>query len=215
MKWISDLAQRHKDEHIWIAGSGPSLDDYADNFLDDKLSITLHLAHLKYPNATYRHANEYDRVSWFKENRPEYLQTNCIFAFPFYKRTEREVNALLDIDNPNYYWFILRPLMPSEDVPRLLLETQVGRNIVFTDYGSCLHDAMFAAVMMGVAKISIIGCEHKARNGMEHFSVGEEHNWYRAKSTPYDIKGIEMQQGTELLISACAKLGVEVDWHVT
>ena len=74
MRLITDLHRKHKNKPIWIAGSGPSLDDYPDNFLDGKIAITLHLAYLKFPDTTYRLANEYDRVNWFKSNRPEYLK---------------------------------------------------------------------------------------------------------------------------------------------
>jgi len=61
---IKRLYMKHRGESIWIVGSDPSLSNYPDSFLDDKNGITLHLAHLKFPNATYRYSSEYDRSEY-------------------------------------------------------------------------------------------------------------------------------------------------------
>jgi len=214
MRWINDLWQRHKGQEIWIAGSDPSLDEYPENFLDTRLSIALHLAYLKYPETTYRHANEYDRVAWFKENYPEYLRKENIFAYPFYKRTEREMSELLDLDSLNYYFFILRPY-PKKDVftvMNMVDQAQKGFRIDFGGHGSCLHVAMYVAIMMGCYPINIIGCNHEPRGNLEHFKLGNNNNEYRAHSTPYAIKGELMKEGTELLIKACESQGIRVNW---
>jgi hypothetical protein len=57
----------HRGEPIWIAGSGPSLSGYPDGFTDGKVLIALHLAHVKFPRATWRYANEYDRAEYLAE----------------------------------------------------------------------------------------------------------------------------------------------------
>lgn len=212
MRFVTDLHNKHEGKEIFIAGSGPSLDEYPDDFLHGKLSITLHLAHLKFPEATYRHANELDRVRWFKENRGEYLRSKCIFAYPFYRRAYHEIGDVLNIDNPDYYWFILRPYPDPATVPMMVRDVRKGGRMDFGGHGSCLHASMYTAIMMGVKKITIIGCEHEPRGSMEHFSEGNRHNWYRAHSTPYAVKGLDMKEGTRLLIKACKKIRVEVDW---
>lgn len=214
MKMVSELFQAHMDEPIWIAGSGPSLDTYPVDFLDGKLATTLHLAYLKYPDTTYRHANEYDRVEWFKENRPAYLSKTNIFAFPFYRRTEREMDGLLDLDRRNYYFFILRPYPPKNVnvIHRMVLETLCGERMDFRDHGSCLHDAIYVAILFGCNPINIIGCEHEPLGDLEHFAWGNQFNYYRAHSTPYASKGVLMKMGTQMLIEACAREGIEVNW---
>jgi hypothetical protein len=61
---IKRLYMKHRGESVWIVGSDPSLSNYPDNFLDNKNGITLHLAHLKFPNVTYRYSSEYDRSEY-------------------------------------------------------------------------------------------------------------------------------------------------------
>jgi len=70
MRFITDLHLRHAGEPIWIAGTDTSLDDYPDDFFENKIGITLHLAHLKFPRATYRYFNEYDRVEFLLREDP-------------------------------------------------------------------------------------------------------------------------------------------------
>ena len=74
MQWINKLHSRYKNQAVWIAGSGPSLDTYPDDFLDYRLAVVLHNAYLKFPNSSYRYANESPRVEYFKKYYPEYLK---------------------------------------------------------------------------------------------------------------------------------------------
>ena len=57
MRFVTELHRRHEDTPIWIAGSDPTLDQYPDDFWEGKVGITLHLAHIKFPYATYRYAS--------------------------------------------------------------------------------------------------------------------------------------------------------------
>lgn len=214
MRLILDLHQRHKDKPIWIAGSGPSLDEYPENFLDSRLSIALHLAYLKFPKTTYRHANEYDRVVWFKKNCPEYFRKENIFAYPFYKRTEKEMSELLNLDCSNYYFFILRPY-PKKDlftIMNMVDQVQRGLRVDFGGHGSCLHAAIYVAIMMGCNPINIIGCNHEPKGDLEHFKLANDNNEYRAHSTSYSIKGKLMREGTELLIRVCKTQEIKINW---
>ena len=193
-------------------GSGPSLDGYSDNFLDKKISFALHLAYLKFPNTTYRYANEQDRIVWFKKHRPEYLDKVNIFAFPFYQKSERQMNQLIDLEKP--YFLILRPFPPEniKIISQMVKDARNGKRIDFGGHASCLHACMYVAIMMGANPINIIGCNHESKNELEHFKLGNDNNQYRNKSTPYAIKGKIMIRGTELLIKACANNNITVNW---
>lgn len=214
MRWIHDLHLVHENEEIWIAGSGPSLDMYPNDFLDGRLATALHLAYLKFPDTTYRHANEYDRIEWFARHRPEYLAKQNIFGFPFYRRTEREMDQLIDLERPNYYFCILRPFPPKDldIVHQMVKETRAGSRIDFRSHGTCLHDAIYAAIMMGCSSINIIGCNHEPSGDLEHFKLANDNNEYRANATPYNIIGDQMKIGTQLLIDACKLEGIEINW---
>jgi len=211
MKWITNLAKKAENilenAPIWIAGSGPSLDEYPDDFLHHKFSIALHLAYLKFPNTTYRYANEYDRVKWFKENRPEYLDKDNIFAFPFYNKTERECNSLIDLDRENYYFLALRPYPKKTSVVR----AWHARGVDFGGWGTCLHGALYVALMMHGKPINIIGCNHESKDGLEHFKLANDNNQYRDTSTPYAKKGKLMKEGTEKIINR-SKFYTKINW---
>ena len=74
---IKKLHNKHKDKPIWIVGSDHSLDVYPDGFLDGEIAITLHLAYLKFPKATYHHFNEYDRLDYLIKNYPKIKEKPC------------------------------------------------------------------------------------------------------------------------------------------
>lgn len=214
MRWVSELHNRHEGQTAWIAGSDPSLDGYPNDFLRSKLSFTLHLAFLKFPYATYRHANEYDRVAWFKKHRPEYMKKPNTYAFPFYKRTRKETLQLTDTGRDDYWFFKSKPY-PPEDVnviEKMVREVRAGERIEFGGHGTCLHACWYVALMTGVSTINIIGCNHEPRGRLEHFAAGNKQNYYRAHSTPYRRKGRIMKRGTKLLLKACRRQGVEVNW---
>lgn len=215
MKYIFELYNKHKDQPIWIAGAGPSLDTYPDNFMDDKLAIVLHNAYLKFPNAQYCHANELDRVEWFKENRPEYLDKVCTFAWPFYRRIQQQVEEVIDPDRDNYYFFILRPNSPYsrnvDYVEERIIEVRSGKRMDFGGYGTCLHACMYVCIMMGCNPINIIGCEHKAEPGKdEYFKVAQEASKDLFKRD-HVVLGPMQEPSTRTLMEACGRQGIEVN----
>ncbi|GAH04969.1 unnamed protein product, partial [marine sediment metagenome] len=54
-RWIEDLHNIHKGEEIWVLGCGPSLDDFPDNFFDEKyrIAISVSWSMVAFPNCTY------------------------------------------------------------------------------------------------------------------------------------------------------------------
>ena len=53
VRFIEDLRNKHKGEEIWIVGPGPTIDDYPDNFFDNKITIALKGSMVVFPNSTY------------------------------------------------------------------------------------------------------------------------------------------------------------------
>ena len=92
---VSALRNRHKGAAIWIAGSDPSLTGYPDSFLDDKVGITLHLAHVKFPRSTFRYSSQYDRSQLLLRDYPEHRTRPLIAALPMYGVTRRQTRELL------------------------------------------------------------------------------------------------------------------------
>ena len=211
MQWITDLHNKYQGKEAWIAGSGPSLDSYPDNFMDDKLSLVLHNAYLKFPNATYRYANESPRIDDFKKNNPEYLDKKCIFAYPFYLRNQPLMEELLDLDSPNYYFLVLRPI-PKKATDIDFLENKIAQAMAatafdFGGYGTCLHACMYAAIMMGARTINLIGCDHKMEGDKQHFSKADQFS----RGWNYKMLGGIQERGTQALIEACKRQGIKVN----
>lgn len=215
MKWVTKLHNKHKNQLIWIVGAGPSIDTFPDDFLNNKLAIVLHNGYLKFPNTQYCHANELDRVEWFKKNRPEYLNKTCIFAYPFYVRTQRQLEAVVNPDRKNYYWFILRPnpqkYKDVDWVEKRIIQVRKGKTIDFGGFGTCLHACMYVCILMGCNPINIIGCEHKAEEGKpEYFGSAEKASKGMYKRDHVKLGKIQ-EPGTLALMGACKRQGIQVN----
>jgi len=118
MRLITELHNRHLNQPIWIAGSDPTLAEYPNSFLEDKVGITMHLAHVKFPRATYRYANEYDRVEYLKRTFPSFRTQTNIFGWPFYGKSKQDSRALTeDMDRAYFlHWRIYPPAGIREHV---------------------------------------------------------------------------------------------------
>jgi hypothetical protein len=223
VRFITDLHRRHEDSPIWIAGSDPSLAAYPDDFFDGKTGITLHLAHIKFPGATYRYANEYDRVEFLLEKDPGFASQQCVFGWPFYGRSKEETIRLTQAMRCVYHlrWVIYPPRGIREYVGwgythRKVRQAKRGVSVTYGGHGTCLHGAIYVAVMMGGNPINLIGCGHGlVRTGEEHFSavVGIDQQMRpRIRSFSDPVNNVPMIEQTLALIDACRGEGIQVNW---
>ncbi len=223
MRFITDLHDRHAGETVWIAGSDPTLGEYPESFFDGKIAITLHLAHSRFPRATYRYANEYDRVAWLKRTYQEYAAQEQIFAWPFYGRSKGESRDLArDMPHAYYLWWSLYPPcgirehVDWEFTRRKVRQARAGTSVIYGGHGTCLHGAMYAAVMMGANPINIIGCGHgRVAAQQEHFADvnavdASMRPGIRSFSDP--VNNVPMIEQTLALIEACRGEGIGVNW---
>jgi len=226
MRFINKLYDKHKGQAIWICGSGPTLDDYPDNFLDDKIGITLHLATLKYPQASYRYFNEYDRLEYLIKQDPTVLERKNIFGWPFYRRTEEESARLTEKATKAYY-LKLTPYPPNGMAKDIFTEVGVSamkkqvkdakraRVIKFGGYGTCAHGCLYTAIMMGGNPIFMIGCGFKSIGDKEHFN---EANIIDKKMRPKialfsdQSRTKRMFTGTKAIIEGCKEQGIKIHW---
>ena len=226
MKWITEFHQKHLNEPIWIIGSDPSLDTYPDNFLDDKIGMTLHLAYFKFPNATYRYFNELDRITYCLKKDPSILDKTNIFAYPFYCRKESETKAVTGKD---VYFLKLKAFPPRGNRHDILKGLGVkamikqvdkaieGKTIEFGGYWTCLHNAFYTAIMMGGNPINLIGNGHETIEGKNHFIRADKAT---KKMRPHEAsfsnsavgRNKHMKAGTEAIIEGCRRNGITVNW---
>ena len=221
---VRDLSGRFNGNPVWIIGSDPTLDTYPDNFLEGKLSITLHLAHVKYPNATFRYTSEFDRSEFLIRENPEYAQLPIISAYPVYGKTKKETRALLEQCSNVYFHHMVNylPTGVRGEVSQSYTIREVSRTIrhksvVWGSHGSCLHTCVYAALFLGASEVHVIGAGHNLvkTGGLDHFrAVDNIHQHMRVGDTftnPQIVFPVIEQ--TLALKKACEENGVPFFWH--
>lgn len=227
MRPITELHDKYKGQPIYIAGSDPTLANYPDNFFDDKLSITLHLAYLKFPNATYHYFNERDRFVYLKEKDFTIVNKTNIFGYPFYNRSVAVSDKAIGKAKPKAYYLKLSPYPPSGNssaifsdsgpnaMRAMVSEAVKGVRMEYGGHGTCLHPCMYIAIMMGCNPINIIACNFKNIGGKEHFGESHQIDKEMRPGTPSftGYRGIRMTRGLEAIIEGCKDNGIKVNWR--
>jgi len=222
MKRINELHNTYFNKEIWIAGSGPSLSTYPDDFFENKIGITLHMAYLKFPTTTFMYANEPDRVKYLKKAYPSFYKVKHIYGIPFHGISKRESYELIS-DLSNVYSFWRRPYPPKGIRGKIdwtftykkVKQARAGKGTVFGGHGTCLHGALYAAIMLGGNPINLIGTGHGMYKGNEHFSaVLEIDKGMRPNAPSFSDpnNNVPMIEQTLAIINACRSIGVSVNW---
>jgi len=219
-----ELSGKYKDKAIWIAGSDPSLSGYPDSFFDDKIGITLHLSHIKFPHATFRYSSEYDRSEYLLKKDPDYAHQPLIAAYPMYSKTRKETKDQVSVMSEVYFHKMVSYLptgVRGEVDPRFTLfkvrQTMKNRAKIWGGHGSCLHTCIYMAVLMGAKEIHLIGCGHGMYGGgLEHFAAveGAHHEirpGYKSFDDPTD--SVPIIEQTVALQQACIEAGIDFIWH--
>lgn len=223
---VSDLYRKHAGQPVWIAGSDPSISEYPDYFFDDKVAITLHLAHRKFPRATWRYSSEYDRSVYLKKEDPNYRAMPIIVGWPVYGYSARDTAGLFS-DFAMVYAHSLRSYPPSGIRGKVdvrftewkVAQTARGKASVWGAHGTCLHTAVYMAVLLGASEIHVIGAGHGMyRPELEHFQEVElDHHrmrpGYRSFSDP--VEHVPHIEQTLVLKTACERIGLPFYWHRT
>jgi hypothetical protein len=221
---VRDLYGRYAGKPVWIAGSDPSLSGYPDDFLADTIGITLHLAHRKFPRATWRYSSEYDRSTYLKSIDPSYRELPIIVGWPVYGYSPRDTAALFS-DFREVYAHGLRSYPPSGIRGKIspaftdwkIARTAGGAASVWGAHGTCLHTAIYMAVLLGASEIHVIGAGHgQYSSEFEHFQeVESEHHDMRPGCRLFSdpIEHVPYIEQTLALKNACEKIGIPFYWH--
>ncbi len=227
MKCITELHNKYKNQPIWLVGSGPTLEDYPDNFLDNKISIALHLAYLKFPNTTYNYFSEYDRLSYLVEKEDNIFNKKIIVGWPFYGKTQEESLKLIKDFKEVYYMkrlsFPPDGKMRAETADRsfeyMKKRVKVAKKAssnLFYDYTTCAHMGMYAAIILGGNPINIIGCDFRSIDGKEHYGIVNKIDAEMRPTFPSfseSSRGNYMRKGMESIIEGCKEEGIRVNWY--
>jgi len=164
-KNIEMIRNKHKGETIFLAGTGPSLDTYPDSFLDDKISMTLHLSYLKFPNPTYAHIVESDRIEYLINKKPDFFKTQGLYTNPFFPLVHPS-SVLRDIPKINNSYFLKYSprRLNFEYVEKQIRAALKEDNFRYQSNSTCLHTGIWCSLILGFQEIILIGCDHSSEN---------------------------------------------------
>ena len=211
MKNIEEIRDKNKGEAIFLVGSGPSLDTYPDDFLKGKISMTLHLAFLKFSNPTYVHISEADRIKWLKNNRPDFFEIQGLFNNPFYPLVYPN-SILKNVGNISPYFLKYNPKrLKIKDVEKQIVSALTGKNIRYSSNGTCLHTGIWCALILGFKEINLIGFDFSESEGKDYCSLGALGN--ERVQTKKFLKDAyhRMQVFTEEIIKVCKKFNIIIN----
>lgn len=164
---IEDLRDKHKGQEIWVIGCGQSLDDFPDDFFDDKTSIAVNWAILAFPNCTYWHGHHEQFREYLRDEKPEFLPKSIIlwpFPGPFAHGRITQPDEFFGELTFIPIWMRFRDIRPirKSDFERAIGYIMEGRReFGYIGSMSVTHTAVEAAVVMGATRVTMVGCEHR------------------------------------------------------
>lgn len=172
LKWIESEHNKYKNKSVWIVGSGHEIDTFPDNFIDNKIAISLHTAWLKWTTKfTYACISEVDRLEWFKVYRPDFFKTQGIYNNPFYLNVNSEWALPEEELKYGKHLFISYKagIMTPNLMPEYITMALNGEHGPYMNAYTVSHTAILAAMILGFKKINLIGCNHSAPKNPQDF----------------------------------------------
>lgn len=197
-----------------MLGCGPSLDDFPDDFFDDKITIALNWAILAFPQCTYWHGQHQLFRIYLRDEKPEFLQKSFLpYPFPPLDRpmiTKDPVEFFGDLTSlPTWMRVsgIPRPHNHKNFFEEAVANILAGKsNTVYPDVGTVAHVAIQIAAGLGAKVIILVGCEHSGDGHAQKRGLGARYG--QKCMAPY--KQDANRAGTQLLAEILGKRGIEV-----
>lgn len=181
MRYIEDLRneykkpkyERYKGE-FYIIGCGSSLDDFPDDFFDDKLAITVNWSFIRFPKAKYFLFCHDIWPSIIRQLRPD-LMKKCILTL-----TDKRYQGITwheDYTNHDPLWAEWDSwcrIETKKAFQEMADKMMRGEKTPLKSLKTTAHNAVGAAVVLGAKKVTMVGCEavaskyawHAQRGGM-------------------------------------------------
>lgn len=158
-RYLEDLRDSYKGKEIWVLGCGPSLDDYPDDFFDDKVSIALNWAFIAFPSCTYLLDYHKDVSDFIRKYIPEFTRKFIVW-FP-----------QQDSSMPYEDLIIMQRRVrecAQGDFDAAVRAIMNGEACEYVDTGTILHGGIQAAAILGATKITLAGCELTSTPEKDH-----------------------------------------------
>jgi len=196
IRLIEDYRDDHLGAEIWALGLGWSLDDYPNNFFDDKITIALDAAFLAFPNCTYFFSAHSDPVDFVIEKDPEVLKKFILCLLPSYQGYDE----LWPTKYGNVPIWIRVTRAGHMTVPEIIASCRnevVGiiekRSKIYTPCWSSINIAIIAAIVLGAKKVTMVGCSTLPAKDHSHaLRAGISKKFY-----PQELGHISSQEALE------------------
>ena len=179
-KWIENFWHKHAGEDIWVICPGAQLDEYPDDFFDDKISIGLKSVIRAFPNCTY------SMFSLRQRNIKRYVYAGnfplgrCIIkVFRYDRLVWKEpvyfLNTNVQADQAYYI-----------SLPKRILGKGIRQRAphIYRDNGGILQDGIQAAIILGARRIILAACFHKGVGTRYHAQLRGMDSFYPEKRKP-------------------------------
>jgi len=167
MKLIEDYRDIYKGKEIWILGCGPSLDDYPDDFFNDKITIALNEAFVAFPKCNFIIYVHKCVEVYIKKNRPEFMKKSILILPP--KAISKQLwLTYLDSEEAIYMRWNGNTKCPKTDFEKAAKYIMEKKSCLYPQYGTVAHWGVQAAIIMGARKVTMAGCEAKAAKHKYH-----------------------------------------------
>ncbi len=210
MRYIEDLKDLYKGEEIWIHCTGHTLDDYDNDFFDDKIFIGLNWSMCRFPPLKeYQYEHWYHSIygkfrEWVDKKHPEYYK-QIILPYPHEWVTKPEEYGKHAEEAIWLFWDETQANKEEDfrlSVERILVKK---KSPIMRGWNTVLHTAIQSAVVMGAKKITLAGCSGHSLKDRNHAIKGGMGEHYKDKPEEWHIENctgdkkempIEEQNGT-------------------
>lgn len=202
---LENWVRRFEGHPVYIIGSSARIDELPNDFCAGKLSIGLNESFLRFervgPLPTFIHVCEQAVHDWIYGGEDDEARHRLIPTDPLYGEEDRRP-PLLDC-LPFRPGGFDRPGVARECVEKAM---QGDTRYRYTAHGTCLHTAVFIALILGASRIYTAGCGDHDRycaavSVMKHIT----------QQIPPERQAEQrnrQKRGTEILKSICAEKGV-------
>lgn len=223
MRFIEDYRGKFQGSDIWVVGADPNLDCYPDDFFDDKVSITVNLACIAFPNSTYFCGD--GGQTWYAKNNWPHLLKKCINALSLVtpKRTGManwwETWGL----DPIYMRLLTKSchIHTKADFEKMAEQVFGDGSCEFVGGVSSRDYATQVAAVLGARRIILVGCSgvtkkyqsHAQKRGMSEFYHLNPVEYSVEEQTGRSVYAVGMNQSTVRFAEIFKKYDVEVIKH--
>lgn len=239
MRWLEDIniddpENPIRGKEFWIVGSGPSLDDYPDDFFEGKIAIGLNNVFVAFPNLTFYCTGDVGLLPGFMVKTNPELIKRTIWALSLeltlgkYKDHPRVPAPFTSPGWDEYkddLIYITRKVDTQgvadwfKDELYLIIDDIMKRKVPchFVALRTVAHFAVLCAIYLGAQKVTMVGCEAKytkhahyaQKRGLHESTEIIAPNLSKKDGTPEIVYSVEGQEGRTPYLT-CFRVGAEI-----